>query len=183
MFRLASRAALVAGVTATLLAAPAAHAQWTPGLLVKAGATLPIGDFGDVVSTGYNVGVGVDFTQRLSPLGLRLELDFNENGFDEDAFGETDVKWRHIAGIANATFQQPGSNLYLIGGVGLYRGYLSDIDDSDDTNVGINGGAGIRFNLTGFSTFVEARFHNLFNGDDAEGASTQFIPISFGVRF
>ena len=180
MFRLAHRAALVAGVASLLLAAPA-HAQWSPSLVVKAGATLPIGDFGDVVGTGYNVGLGVDFTQRASPLGFRLELDFHENEIERGALDGVD--WRHLAGIANLTYQQPGSSLYLIGGVGLYRGYLADIDNSDDTNPGINAGAGLRFNLTGFSTFVEARFHHLFNDNETVDASTQFIPISFGVRF
>ncbi|HYD53299.1 MAG TPA: outer membrane beta-barrel protein [Gemmatimonadaceae bacterium] len=185
MFRHVIRAALVAGVTSTMLAAaPAvAGAQWSPSLTVKLGATLPVGDFGDAVATGYHVGIGAEFAQRLSPIGVRLELDYHENELDEDVFGETDLDWRHVAGIANVTFQRPGSSLYLIGGLGLYRGYISDIDDSGDTNAGINAGAGLRFNLTGFSTFVEARFHHLFNDNETVDASTQFIPISFGVRF
>ena len=178
------RAALVAGVTTTMLAiGPAdAGAQWNPSLVVKLGATLPVGEFGDAVSTGYNVGIGAAFARPTSPVGVRLELDFHENGLDNI----DDVDWRHVAGIANLTYRQPGSSVFLIGGVGLYRSYINvddelgeDDDDLSETNVGINAGAGLNFNLTGFSTFLEARFHHQF----AEGEAIQFIPISFGVRF
>ena len=182
MFRHATRA-VVGCAALLLLAAPTARAQWSPSFVAKAGATIPIGDFGEVTSLGYNVGVGAEFTKPATALGFRLELDFHENSLDEDVFGESDIKWRHIAGIANLTYQQPTSNLFLIGGVGVYRGYLSDVDASDDTNFGLNGGIGYRFNLTGFSTFIEARFHHLFNDNEAVDAKTQFIPISFGVRF
>jgi hypothetical protein len=181
MFRKIFRAALVAGVFSTLVGiSPAdANAQWSPGLVVKLGATLPLGDFGDATGVGYHVGVGAEFTRSISPVGFRFEVDFHENEFDDDIAFFGGEKFRMLTGIANLTYRQPTSNLFLIGGVGLYRGYIADIDDSDDTNAGINIGAGYRIPLTGFSTFIEARFHHVFSEDEA----TQFIPISFGVKF
>ena len=47
------------------------------------------------------------------------------------------------------------------------------------TKFGLNAGAGLRFQLTGFSTFIEARWHTAFTG----GEHTQFVPISVGITF
>ena len=44
---------------------------------------------------------------------------------------------------------------------------------------GINVGGGFEFALSGFDTFVEARFHSVFT----DNSSTKFIPISFGIKF
>ena len=56
---------------------------------------------------------------------------------------------------------------------------FGDLDVSDSqTKFGINFGGGFTFNLSGFETFVEARFHSVFAEDNAN-----FIPISFGFKF
>jgi hypothetical protein len=47
------------------------------------------------------------------------------------------------------------------------------------TKFGLNGGAGFRFQLTGFATFVEARWHTIFT----EGKNAQMVPISVGITF
>lgn len=51
--------------------------------------------------------------------------------------------------------------------------------ENTQTKFGLNAGAGLRFQLTGFSTFVEARWHTIFT----EGKNTQVIPISVGITF
>lgn len=52
-------------------------------------------------------------------------------------------------------------------------------NSSSQTKFGLNAGAGFRFQFTGFSTFVEARWHTIFtNGNNA-----QMIPISVGLTF
>lgn len=54
------------------------------------------------------------------------------------------------------------------------------VDNSDSrTKFGINGGVGLRFQLTGFATFIEARWHSIFT----EGANVQMVPISVGFTF
>lgn len=60
-------------------------------------------------------------------------------------------------------------------------GQIGEFSDNEDTQTkfGLNAGAGLRFQLTGFSTFVEARWHTIFT----EGKNTQVIPISVGITF
>lgn len=60
-------------------------------------------------------------------------------------------------------------------------GQIGEFDDTENTQTkfGLNGGAGLRFQLTGFSTFIEARWHTIFT----EGNNTQMVPISVGITF
>ena len=68
---------------------------------------------------------------------------------------------------------------YLIGGAGIY-GYKSDVSGaSTNTDFGLNGGIGASFPLSGFNTFVEARYHHIFT----DVSATQFIPVTFGISF
>jgi hypothetical protein len=43
----------------------------------------------------------------------------------------------------------------------------------------VQGGAGLAFQLSGFSTFVEGRLVNVFS----DNTSIRYVPITFGVRF
>ena len=52
-------------------------------------------------------------------------------------------------------------------------------DSNSQTKFGLNAGAGFRFQLTGFATFVEARWHTIFT----EGKNAQMVPISVGITF
>jgi hypothetical protein len=51
--------------------------------------------------------------------------------------------------------------------------------ENTQTKFGLNAGAGLRFQLTGFSTFVEARWHTIFT----EGKNSQVLPITVGITF
>jgi hypothetical protein len=51
--------------------------------------------------------------------------------------------------------------------------------ENTQTKFGLNAGAGLRFQLTGFSTFIEARWHTIFT----EGKNAQGVPISVGITF
>ena len=90
--------------------------------------------------------------------------------------------------IANALypFGDAASNTrpYIIGGLGLYKlkatASYQGIDISDSqTKFGINVGGGVTFHLSGFDTFIEARFHSAFTDE----SNTNFIPLSFGFKF
>lgn len=52
-------------------------------------------------------------------------------------------------------------------------------ESNSQTKFGLNAGAGFRFQLTGFSTFVEARWHTIFT----EGSNSQMVPITVGITF
>jgi opacity protein-like surface antigen len=176
--RLMSRAALV--LAATLFAAPALHAQ--VNFSVSAGAAVPIGGTADGLKTGYDVTGSLGFKPPLAPIGLRIDGMLNSM----DLKGATSGSLRLLAGTANLTLSGAGMPIpmgYLIGGVGMYNGKVtglpSGFTSNSSTDFGFNIGAGLKFPLTGFSTFVEARLHIV----NTEGESTKFVPITFGITF
>ena len=166
------------GLAATLLAAPALRAQ--ASFSVAAGAAVPVGSTADGVKMGYNATIGVGFKPPLAPIGLRIEGALNQM----DAKGTASGSSRIMAGIANLTLSGAGMPIpmgYLIGGVGMYNFSVTGtpIKPPSETKLGFNVGAGINFHLTGFSTFLEARFHYV----STSGSSVKFIPITFGLKF
>ena len=140
-----------------------------------------MGDFADAYNTGYNGTVSVGFNSLGSPVGLRVDGMYNKFGGRDDVAIQTDA--RIIGANANLVFSLPGQGIrpYLIGGGGVY-GLKTDyegIDDSYETEFGVNGGIGAAFPLSGFNTFIEARFHHIFT----DPGSVQFVPVTFGISF
>ena len=144
---------------------------------VHAGAALPVGDLGDGLEMGFRLGAGLELRAPLMPVGLRFDGAFDRMGF-EGGGGNLTI-WS-ITG--NAVLQPTMSPLYFIGGIGFYSTDVnveSGLDFDSETDFGFNLGAGFSLPLTGFSTFVEARWHSI----NTEGGSSQYIPIVFGIRF
>lgn len=86
------------------------------------------------------------------------------------------------------------TKLYVIGGMCVYNPRATDISSDvrlSRTRFGINGGAGVSFQLFHVATFVEARYHDIIRGGsfgsfgNAYGGPNtfQFIPINVGVTF
>ena len=76
---------------------------------------------------------------------------------------------------------------YLIGGLGYYNTKF-DLDNVDsESDFGFNVGIGMKFNLSGFGTFAEIRYHTIFSGNDDDAGvdigNTNFIPLTFGIMF
>ena len=146
---------------------------------IAAGATLPMGDFGDVYGTGFNVMGTLGFQPAALPVGVQFDVAYHSLGIDTDIADADDLSI--ISGTANAVLSVSntgGVRPYLIGGVGLYR--LDPGNGLDAmTEFGLNGGGGLEFGLAGFSTFVEARYHSVFTEDE----NTNLIPVVFGIRF
>jgi hypothetical protein len=168
-------------VVASVLSA-ASNAQAQVSLLVSGGLNAPVGRLGDVTDIGYIVTGGLNLGAPISPVGARLEGSYSGLGYKG---GGGDV--RLISGTANAIFNLGATSdaPYLIAGLGAYNrssGSSSFGYGGGSTVVGINGGAGLRFPLSGLSTFFEARYH-LMLGNDADGTNYQFIPITFGISF
>ena len=166
--------------TAMLLSATVAQGQ--AAFLIAGGVNAPIGHLGDITDIGYNASVGLNLGGTAIPVGARLEVADNDLGYKG---GGGDV--RIISGTANAIFNLGITRdaPYLIAGVGAYNrnsgsnalGY-----GTGQTVAGVNGGAGLRFPLSGLSTFVETRYHVML-GRDTDGTNYQFIPITFGISF
>lgn len=183
---------VIAAVTSLAFAVPAsAQLASSPARFgIVGGGTFPLGNLSDIASSGWHAGALVDLGLPLVPLGFRVEGAWHQLGtktFTENtpggAFTSTE-KARVIAVTLNATYAlgpQPLIKPYIIGGVGGYnvRFEPSDRDAFSETRFGINLGAGLRVQLTGFSTFAEIRWHDIFT----TGSSTQMLPISVGVTF
>lgn len=179
----------VAALAALLFSAGTSSAQSAKAvsLGISAGASIPAGDFADLYTTGYNGTVSLMFRSVGSPIGLRVDGMYNKLSVKDDAtigvpgFGIVDAAV--ISGAnANLVYSLPGVGIspYLIGGGGIYNMKL-DIEDADSPDsknkFGVNGGIGAAFALSGFTTFIEARYHHVFTNDRA----TKFIPVTFGI--
>lgn len=178
------RSLLPSAIAILSVAAPAAaRAQASTSFGVAAGASVPVGSYGDAVSTGYNAMAMLNVSAPLVPVGFRLDGMFNEfnlkgGGSDKD----------RVFAVTGNVLLHTGSALvaspYLIGGGGWYHESLSFNDplfgsgSSTDNQFGVNIGAGLRIPLTGFSAFIEARYHKMLGN-----SSVQFIPITFGINF
>jgi hypothetical protein len=183
-----SRKLLVVAALAAF-ALPAASAQAQLGFGVAAGLSAPTGDFGKSFSSGYHVTGLVNVSAPLAPVGFRGEVTFNQFGVKSGTGAPSDLKANILAGTANAVVSTPGMmGFYGIGGLGIYHhsGSCSGCTSNSTNKFGYNAGAGFKFGLSGFSAFVEARYHT-FSGDKdpITGIAPKFswIPVSFGVTF
>lgn len=185
-----SRRLLATLAAGALLALPAAaHAQGSTSILVSGGLSVPMSDLGDAVNSGYNVNLGLAFGAPFLPVGARIEGSFSSFDGKGDTFigGNSGTTTRIASATANAVLNlgASGAAPYLIGGLGIYnRRFSADATNASDsrTTAGVNIGGGIRFPLSGLSTFLEARYHVML-GNQNEATNLQFIPISFGVQF
>src|SRR5262245_42914468 len=160
-----------------LPAAAVAQVGTTTHLNGAAGMSLSTGTYGDRNDAGYSLLFGLGMSQAVSPLSFRVEGMYNE--FQEKFDGGKS----HAAAItANAIYDfSPGPKSqfvpYAIGGIGYYSTGEPFYDFENQSNMGWNIGGGVRFPLTGFSAYVEARYHSVNNVD------THFAPIVFGLIF
>ena len=174
--------AAVAG--AVLLAMPfAAHAQSTVTKPVQfgisGGAALPTSDLSDIANTGFNVGGHLGFNPAMIPLGIRVDGAYNRWAFKQGVGG--DVHTWSVTG--NALYKIPSASVspYLIGGAGWYQfaGAVTGVGSGSENDFGWNVGGGISMPLSGFDTFIEAKYTQI----QTDGSSVKFVPITFGIMF
>jgi len=181
--------------TGALLIAVTAHAQGTSNAPARPwkiggtlGATIPVGDFSNVAELGWHLGGLFEYKQPSLPVTWRGEITYHRNSLKNGAFAEFPDVGGHasvldLVGNALFPFGDAASKTrpYLIAGLGVYHASSSgDLESGNsisrsDTNFGVNLGGGFNFNLSGFETFAELRYHIVSN--------TSFIPISFGFKF
>lgn len=180
---------LPALLAAVVLSAATSSAQSNKSLSIgiSGGAAIPVSDLGEDFTTGYNGTVSLMFRSYGSPIGLRIDGMYNHMSVKDDrtitipGFGILDAVAISSAN-ANIVYNLPGTGItpYLIGGAGVYnlKNDVEDADDPDSENkFGLNGGIGASFPLSGFTTFIEARYHHIFT----DNVATQFIPVTFGI--
>ncbi len=154
------------------------------GFGVSGGLSVPTGDLGDNVDAGYSI-AGHAFLNPSSVKSLRFRGDVSYSGFD---YKNIDASYRSLGFIGNVLLDlssSDGVKPYLLAGVGAFNGKRSTqvgsaaVVSTSSTGVGIQFGGGLHFQLSGFSTFLEAKYVNVFTDNTSAG----YIPITFGVRF
>lgn len=181
---------VLAAAAAVALFASTSSAQSAKAVSIgiSAGAAIPVGDFGDFYTTGYNGTVSLGLRSVGSPIGLRIDGMYNKLSLKDDAIitipGQGVVESASIMSAnANLVYSLPGTGIspYLIGGGGIYSTKLNGdgFDTDAESKFGVNGGIGASFPLSGFNAFIEARLHHIFTDESA----TQFVPVTFGISF
>ncbi|MEP6780647.1 MAG: hypothetical protein ABJC26_12205 [Gemmatimonadaceae bacterium] len=160
---------------------------------VSGGASFPLGDFGKGTNTGYSIAGHVYLLPpALKNVSFRGDVAYDRWAFKGDAFGSlVDGNVRSLAFTGNIILKvaSPGSvfHPYLIAGAGGYNTKASAAGSTSNgqTNFGIQGGGGVEFGLSGFSTFIEAKYVTVFGNDANDGSSSKlhYVPLTFGVRF
>jgi opacity protein-like surface antigen len=179
-YRLFASAIALAAVTATTAHAQAASSAAKPiSFGIAAGATIPTSDLSDIESTGYNVLGTVGFATPTLPVSFRLDAAYNQlSGKSISGVDLPDAKiWSFTGNVVYSVPLQQSVRPYLLGGLGLYNSKAGSGDSS--TDFGFNVGGGITIPLSGFNTFVEARYNRV----SVDGGSLQFVPITVGVMF
>lgn len=207
-----------AAIVAAPLAVQAQSGDTEPpavGFGILGGATFPMGDYNKAAAMGFNIGGFIDFGRRLGPLGIRADVLYHgfgdKNAVETRGPGTTidfSNKYSMITGTLNGVYGIPLEDSpirpYLTAGIGGYN-----IKDSprcvtgsttcsattlraseSTTKFGVNGGAGIEFGLGGAAAFLEARFHNVFQGTpdlscteaSCNRLALQMVPVNLGVR-
>ncbi len=177
------------GLLAFLALPIAAQAQSTRtvSLGISGGMSLPMGDFADGYDAGYNVTGHVYFKPSTMKLALRGDVSY-DSWKGKGSTSVVDANQSSLGLTGNGLFYLGESSAamrpYLVVGGGMYRSKstatVANVEVSNTYwDPGIQGGLGISFALSGFNTFVEAKYVNVFGEND----SFNFVPISFGVRF
>ena len=152
---------------------------------IAGGMSVPTGDLGNVLSTGYNLSGMLNFRGPAWPVSLRVEGQWQHFGVTNVA----DANVKSIGGLANLVYGFGSKSMvrpYVTGGLGFFH-ITSDFGNTcgladcstSDNKFGFDVGAGLQFQLTGISTFVEGDWQSI----QTSGSADHMFPIRVGVRF
>lgn len=175
-------ASLLAAVVLIAVVAHRASAQSLNGMSVGVTANAPIGDFGELVGTGFGIvlrtGVGGDNTSRWSGRG----------SFAFDYFGGNTVYSNvQFTGLGIDLVHRSRPTFYQFAGLGQYSAKytLKSTGTSQFTSqrtsydFGLSGGVGVNFDWSGNTMFMEFAATTVFTGT----ANSDWFPVRLGIRF
>jgi hypothetical protein len=139
------------------------------------GATVPMGDYGNLDKMGINI-LGV-FEQPLanSPLYLRVDGIYSSTSHD-GASGTTGILGGTVSALYHLSAPRAQARPYVLGGLGIYN---VDFGTGSQTKIGYALGGGITFNLGGLNAFAEARYVSV----KTSSFTTTFVPVTVGLMF
>lgn len=113
------------------------------------------------------------------PLGIRVDGAYNRYGLKGGLNGHLAVT--SVSGNVLYKFPSVSVSPYAIGGAGWCHedGAVTGFGSGSDNNFCWNVGGGISMPLSGFDTFIEARYNQI----QESNGSTKFVPITFGIMF
>lgn len=146
------------------------------GGMVGGGLSSPIGDLGDVASSGYHGRLAVRAGVPTLPVAVRLDGDYHRLGEATSAFDPTSI----LGGALGVVFTLPAVGLspYFLLGVGRYRVDAGPAGLSEPSyHNGFQTGFGVALGSVGPAVTFELRLVRI--GGDG-GAST-LVPISVAL--
>jgi hypothetical protein len=162
--------------TATTL--PAQQRQPTEGTRfgLGVGATLPVGDYGDVDKMGLNVLGVLQFSlAETTPVHLRVDGIYSSTAHDSVG-GSTSILGGNVSALYHFAAPAATARPYILGGLGFYN---IEAFGASETKIGFGFGGGVLFGLAGFNAFAEARYLSV----QTSASSTTFVPLSVGLMF
>ena len=178
-------------VGATILCATRGSAQSTNYILsvgVGGGASIPTGNGGNTVKTGYN---GQAYALVQLPGFLALRFNFGYQKFEyQNVLNAPSGAQEILSGVGGLQINLLHGPVrpYLTAGVGAFdlRG-LSDSSQGSQAskiNFGIDAGAGLALALGRVSAFVEGRVQNVYTKDGGfikSAKQINVVPVTFGL--
>ena len=162
-----------------LCAAPALRAQVQPTEGVRfglgLGATMPIGDYGDLDKMGYHILGVLQMPLAGSPVHLRFDAMYGQTGHDVGS-GNTALLGGTVDVLYHLGARAASTRPYVLGGLGFYN---VDGGAGSQTKIAFGFGGGVLFGLGGFNAFAEARYMSV----QTSGTSLTFVPITIGLMF
>ena len=196
---------LVASLLGAVLVASSPLAAQTHGdgpvhVGITGGISLPGGEVGEVTNTGWNAGALVSVGALDAPLRFRIDGQWNQFNGKPQVAGDRPTEYddfRVIDATANALYSFPSTStasFYVLAGAGIYaekstRRIGTSTTAETATRGGVNAGAGVRFQLSRVSAFVELRYHYILRGEEITPydffgnghRGTHIFPLSVGI--
>lgn len=161
---------------------------------IMGGASIPVGDFGDASDLGFQLGAHLLLSPVKTP-AVAFRGDITYDRWNYKSLSNANTNTLGIMGNVIVRSSSPMTvRPYGIAGVGLLStkgtssvtvgGVTTTVDSDRSNNLGLQVGGGLEFPLSGFTTFVEAKYVNAFakDGND-DRVNRGNIPITFGIRF
>ncbi|MDP3909063.1 MAG: outer membrane beta-barrel protein [Gemmatimonadales bacterium] len=170
--------ALVLGFSATTTLPAQQMAQPTEGTRfgLGIGASLPMGDYGDVDKMGYNLLGVLQMPLASTPVHLRIDGLYSQTAHD-GVSGSTDVLGGTVSALYHLGDRLGATRPYLLGGLGFFN--VDRGVGGSETKIAFGFGGGVLFSLAGLNAFAEARYMSV----QTSGSSVSFVPVSVGLMF
>jgi hypothetical protein len=153
------------------------------------GMSVPVSNAKDALKTGFHGQAMLKWKVPTMPLSLRGAVGYERMDLKSLAPG-VDGTGSILSGLGSVTLGMPVGPIrpYVLAGLGAFntKTEVTGASSASETKFGINGGAGVEFNLGAISGFAEGKVENIFTDQgigSAQDFSTRIIPVTFGIFF